>query len=793
MAMNKLQSRLAVLAFFVLSFGFSLFLSLYLQSSRFTILDHGFRFDSVFILVWTGASALFFLAWILIARWEARRFSLSLASRLWTGFLTSLPFAFFLLSPWLLRFYMTRDDLRTRLRLLALFVLVAIIFSKLWSYARLERKKPSWLERAAARFQSYPRGRKLVLLFLIAFLIYQAAAGLLVIQGTSFTGDEPFYLLTSHSLLKDGDLNLANNYAHQDYFAFYSKKDHPRLKLGIYGRYGRKGRDYIYPINLPGISVLMLPFYWLGQFFSGRWLTFILKTSLSPWAALLGVQLYLYAKELWKKEQVALGLWAFYSFSSPIFFYACHLYPEVPIALFSLFVFRKVTTSRVLLTRQVLFLGFVLGLFPWFGLKYNFIFWPLLLISLYFLIKEHRAKLKFLAFLAFPLASTLLFYGFIYSLYGTLSPVAVYEGVMTPERAEAFRQTVLAIPLRARIDAFLDYFLDQRDGLLLYSPLYAFAFLGLVEIFRRRRRDFWCFLLISLPFLLNYAFFTHRQGASPQGRVLTPLSWMAAIALGYFLVHNRSKIFSFLFGLAAATAFAIVGLLLAHPAFLYQPTTHEYTSRPGDLFVHLSNMHFFLPPFLPSFIKVDNTRYWPNYIWILAIIVFILAYSISRREKPWPRCLPAAFIYVGLTAGFFLWVLYPRPPLYPVKTIRYSSQKALGFYLFPIGKGVVSKENGDFYLHFERTYRFIFASRTRPDRVRFVFGSDKGNYSIRLALFDLPLYDGKTAFETKEVLVEPAAVYPFKNLFLYEVSVSLSHHSSESMLLEPYLFQVIPR
>ncbi len=791
--MNKLQSRLAVVGFLILSFGVALFFSLCLQSRRFTILDHSFRFDSVFFLLWTCASALLLLAWIFLARWEARRFSLSLASRLWAGFLTSLPLAFFLFSPWLLRFYLTRDDLRTRLRLLALFVLAAIVFSKLRSYARLERKKPSWIDRAMARFQAYPLGRKLVLLFFIAFLVYQAAAGLLVIQGISFTGDEPFYLLTSHSLLKDGDINLANNYAQKDYFAFYSKKDHPRLKLGVYGRFGRKGSDYIYPINLPGISVLMLPFYWLSQFFSGRWLTFILKASLSPWAALLGIQLYLYAKELWKKEQVALGLWALYSFSSPVFFYACHLYPEVPIALFSFYIFRKVSSRQALSTPHLAFLGFLLGLFPWFGLKYNFIFWPLLLVSLYFLIKGHRANLKSLAFLAFPLASTLLFYLFIYSLYGTISPLAIYEGVMSPEQAEAFRQTVLAIPLRARIDAFLDYFLDQRDGLLLYSPVYFFVFLGLVEIFRRRRRDFWCFILISLPFLLNYAFFTHRQGASPQGRVLTPLSWTAAVALGYFLVHNRSKIFSFLFGLAAASAFAVAGLLLSHPSFLYQPTTHEYISRPADLFVHLSNMHFFLPPLLPSFIKVDNTRYWPNYVWILAIIVFFLAYSISRREKPWLRSLPTALIYAGLTASFFFWVLYPRPPLHPAKTIRYSSQKALGFYLFPIGEGVVSGEKGDFYLHFERTYKFVFGSRTRLDKVRFVFGSDKGDYSVRLALFDLPFFEGKTSLETKEVIIEPAAAYPFRNLYLYGVSVSLTHHSSESMLIAPYLFQVIPR
>src|SRR5512136_1810948 len=210
----------------------------------------------------------------------------------------------------------------------------------------------------------------------------------------------------------------------------------------------------------------------------------------------------------------------------------------------------------------------------------------------------------------------ILFTIFVYALYGTFSPIAVYEGTLSSERIEAFKQTALAIPLRARVESFLDYFLDQRDGLLLYSPLYFFALLGLVEIYRQRRRIFWCLLLIGLPFLLNYAFFTHRQGACPQGRVLTPVSWIAAVALGYFIVHNRKKIIAFFFGAAWAASFAIAGILLLHPSFLYQPTTHNFTSRPGDLFVFLSNLHFFLPPFLPSFIKIDNSRYWPNYFWI---------------------------------------------------------------------------------------------------------------------------------------------------------------------------------
>jgi hypothetical protein len=797
--MIKRQTVFIFVIYLLWSFGLAIFLSIYFQSSSFTILEHSLNLNLLFFLFWAASFSIILSAWIYLSRWEAKVGTvpdecrpLDLASVRWRGFLTSLPLGFLLPSAWLLHFYTNRDDLRIRLRLLAVFIFLAILFLKLADYMHFSKKRPSLVGKMEAKFSSLSLRQRLVILFLVSFFIYQAAAFILVSEGTSFSGDEPYYLMTTHSLLKDGDINLANNYAQKDYFAFYSKKDHPRLNLGIYGRFGRKGRDYIYPINLPGISVLMLPFYWLSGFFQGKALTFILKASLSFWASLLGLQIYLYAKDLWQKERLSLGLWTLYSFSSPIFFYSVHLYPEVPIALFSLYIFRKISGRSPLSTFQMILAGVLLGLFPWFGLKYNFLFWPLFFVSLYFLIKEHKAGRKILAFAALPLVSMILFYVFVYALYGTFSPFAVYEGALTPERTEALKQTLLNIPLRARVETFLDYFLDQRDGLLLYSPLYLFAFLGLVEMYRQRKRIFWCLLLIGLPFLVNYAFFTHRQGACPQGRVLTPISWIAAVALGYFLVHNRKKIFAFLFGIASATSFIIAGLLLSHPSFLYQPTTHDFTSRPGELFIYLSNLHFFLPPLLPSFIKIDNTRYWPNYIWVLALLLFILTYVVSRKELPFGRAIPLLFALSALLSSFFLWVLYPRSVLSPTKTIRYSPQRALGFSLFPAGKGVVAKESGDFYLHFEKSYKFIFGSRTKLGKVKLLFGSDKGEYEVRMTFFDLPVFEGKTAFETKEMILEPAAFYPLKNLFLYEINITLVHRTSESMLVDPYCFQVIP-
>ncbi len=630
-------------------------------------------------------------------------------------------------------------------------------------------------------------------LFLASYLVYQLAGFSLVARGATFTGDEPFYLMTTTSLYKDGDINIANNYAQEDYFSFYSREDFPRLKLGIYGREGRRGKDHIYPINLPGISVLMLPFYWLSRFFSGRWLTFFIKTGLSVWASLLGLQLYLYARERWENERLSLGLWALYSFSAPVLFYAVHLYPEIPVAFLMLLVFRKITGRRPLSFPSLIICGSLLGLLPWLGLKFSFFFWPLFLISVYFLFQEHRAGARIAAFALPALASTALFYLFVHDLYGTFSPIAVYEGVMTPGRAASLQADPLGDPPSGsyryfpglfsrpagRAPSLLARLFSRRPGVRGNLAAPAAGFLVFPHA-------------IALPFLLNYALFTHRQGASPQGRVLAPLSWIGAVALGEFLVHNRRRAFNWLFGGAALAGLAIAAMLLANPSFLYQPTTHEFTSRPGDLFVYLSNSRFFLPSLLPSFIKIDNTRYWPNYIWVAAVVALVAVYAVSRGQKTRKPSVRRLAVWAGLTAAVWLWVLYPRPVLFPVRAVEYSPQRALGFTAYPTAKGVIAKDTGDIYLHVEKPYTLLFSSRSPVEKFRLVFGADKGEYKIRLRLFDLPLLETATSHGTQEMTLEPKAFRRVRDLYVYEFGLGLEKLSTGSMQLDPFRFQVTP-
>ncbi|OGD28314.1 MAG: hypothetical protein A2Y56_12015 [Candidatus Aminicenantes bacterium RBG_13_63_10] len=791
---NVPSNILSYAVFFVLSGGIAYFLLLLFESRSFTIFDHRFRPGLLLLAaVWAGT----FIGLSVLGRVASRRawdkdMPLDLGRRFMPKLAVFSPLAFFLLTPLLAGRYLTRDDLLLRLLTLAGLVALAVLFLGL---ARKTEHNPEWrslLRRLEDRIARLPRRKKMVVLFLLAFLAYNAVTLVLVMEGITFSGDEPYYLLTAHSLFADGDINLADNYRRQDYFQFYEKDKNPRLKLGVYGRRG-KDPDTVYPINLPGISVLMLPFYALSRLARGALRVFLLKSSLSVWAALLGVQIYLLAKQTWNRERLALVLWALAVFTPPVLFYAVHLYPELPIAFLSVFIYRKVTSRNRLAPGHLLLFGLLLALFPWFGLKYNFIFWPLLLVAAYSLLRQHGTRHRVLLFLLPALAGQVLFAVFTHALYGTYSPFSIYEGVMSAEQARALKGAVLDYPLRWRAESFLNYFLDQRDGLLLYAPLYFFMFLGLVEALRKAGREAAGFLLISLPFLLNYAFFTHRQGHSPQGRILAPLSWMALMLVGHFLANNRKRLFLFGFRLAALVSLALAVLLLLHPSFLYQPTTHEVSSRPGDLFIYLGNMRVLLPTYLPSFIKTDNSRYLPNYIWLALIAAFVLLYIFLRPHTDLPRLFRPAVTTALLAAGFFLWVLHPRPGPYPVRSVPYTSRESLGYFLFPVGKGVVMKPGGEMYLHLEKTYDFLFTSRRPLESLKLVFGSEKGEHECRVRFFDLPLFEGRTSFGKREVEIPSPAFVPFKRHSLSFVRLEIAQLSKENMLLDPFYFKVVPR
>lgn len=778
----------------VLGLGWACFRYLKVQAGSFSIQDTFFRPPFPGLVINTSLSVLLLLMiWKGLSWLEARLFKTERAITERQNLLALLPFSFFLLSPLLLLHFITSADLVIRLNLMLAGVLAAFFLLKAAFYSHQPQLHGTW-DKLWQRYLGFSLRKKLRILFLAALLVYLLCTALIIIQGRlSFSGDEPFYLMTSHSLYHDQDINVDNNYRNRDFTHFYPERYYPHANLPAYARRGIKGPGHLYPVSQPGISVLILPHYWVSHYFSGRTRIFILKSGLAFWAVLLGLQLFLLSRELWGREKLALALWAVYAFTSPILFYALHVYPEIPIALFSIYIFRMLRRAGPPSLRVCAFCGLLLAAFPWFGLKYNMIFWPLLFIALYLLIKDHKLRGPVALFLAPPLLSMLLFYLYVHALYGTFNPIAIYEGVLTPAVLQNFRDVMWKTPLMLRVDSLLDYFLDQRDGLLLYSPVYFFAFLGALEAFRRYKRDLLFFILLMGPYLFNYSFFAHRQGSSPQGRVLTCISWILALLIGFFLVHNQKRLYRHLFAGAAVLSFGVAALLLRNPRFLYQPTTHEFTFRGSELFISLSNLHFYLPDLLPSFLKVNNLAYLPNYIWILLILAFVGGYLLNkdlrfpRNQSSWTARVMTVLLI------FLLWFsFYPRVVLLYPENAAYSSGERVAFY--SLGRNARMQEPGEFWLTGDdRMYTFHFTSWRALENIRFRFGSQAENFHVELKLFDKTLFTGAVNKEIKTLAIPQPPAYRYRNANLYMVELRIKSMTPHSLAENPFFFAIDPR
>jgi hypothetical protein len=268
---------------------------------------------------------------------------------------------------------------------------------------------------------------------------------------------------------------------------------------------------------------------------------------------------------------------------------------------------------------------------------------------------------------------------------------------------------------------------------------------------------------------------------------------MAAIAVGYFLLHNRKRIYTLLFRGSVILSFGMVFLLLQNPSFLYQPTTHQYAFRGSELFVSLSNLHFYLPDFLPSFLKLDNLGYIPNYVWLGLILVFGVGYAV-RRDMRLPRgfAYQAAGVWVLLAVFFWVICLYPRPVLLWPQNAAYASGEKIAFY--PMNRNIRMTEPGVFELTgWDRSYDLYFTAWRELRSLKLTFGPEQGATAAKLVLFDVPLFSGRVSDRTESLIYADPPRYRYRNTNLYLLRITLQSQPPGSPDGLPFRLSVSPR
>lgn len=775
----KTSARFFGLAIFSLSF--SILLLCLLQAPRMSFNMHSFRLD---LLAWFLLAALVLIGlvgyYLVMTRFYTSIYSLSPFQ---ASTVELLSYSILILAPLSLlslQHYLTASDLYERLKLFLIFLLGGLIWIKASFLIQLEKGKPYFSKPISQMWSSFTPRKKIIILFLTAFIIYNLGSLIFISQGLVFSGDEPHYLLMSHSLLLDGDLNLKNNYNQHDYRRYmrpYVTID-PHIAPKTQGKYS---------FHSPGVSFLVLPFYALGYFGGGSCLHFLTRMGMTIWAVFLGLQLFLFLIKLKIKEKTALLTWALFSFTSPVFFYSFHLYPEIPAAVISFYVFQKIYFLSRPHLKSLFFLGLLTASLIWLhSLKYLFIMLPLFLYASWKIIKNNQGLRSWLFFFSGWTTMLTSYLIFQYQLYNSISLSAVsWRGAVSlSESFNYLKFLVSGIPFHFRWETLIGYFLDQRDGLLFYSPVYLFAILGLVSLVKLNYRLLFLLMFGLAPYLLASAWLTQRTGYAPQARPLVAIIWGLALGLAFYLSLPPKKFLAAIFRACVFLSFLFPLLQLKYPYSLYQLTTQGETQRSGELFLHLSNMHFDLSRFLPSFLKIDNHSWWPNWFWPGIMIIIIIVYPFLPDKKKTeesfklsPRLIISPFLII---VGLYFWFgYYPRTTLGPGQIVSYPNGKRLLFFAY--SRAARQEEPGKFkLLESNRDYVFYFSSIKPIDHLLIKVGSLETSFYIKIDYFDETIFLGKIKNSLQKVeLTYPRSYKYKKGTHLYRIRVVIDSQGQQ--------------
>ncbi len=696
-----------------------------------------------------------------------------------------LPFSSGLLCFLMKQFYWDKFDFTSRVNGLLLLSLLFTI--------ALTVREFDLLRKFTTFFNGLNLKKRLLIIFIFTETLFIIASGIIVKKGVVLGGDEPHYLAISQSLIKDFDLNVFNQYFREGYKEFIDVK-----KLRAHGAFG-KGYKKMYSIHLPGVSITVAPFLLLKL--PLPWLYFLLRAFLGLFGALLAVVVYLFSLRLWKSENLSLFITAVFCLTTPVFFHSFHIFPELQAlllilsSLYLLFFPGKKKLVKTLLA------GLLLGAAVFWGLKYIiFIYLFSMGFFFYFFIKKKERK-RALLLILFPLLFQLLFFSYLYFAYGNFSPMSVYTGMMSDAQAREYYSKAAAIPFRSRVETLLNYLFDQRDGLLLYSPFYFFAFPGLL-IALRKFKTYLPHLLVSTAgfiYILYHGYSTVRPGYCPQSRYLVPVMWLFML---FSIIYYREKLaknkinrkLSHFFLLPVYSLFVMIYQVL-HPFTLYQPTTHDSLFRPGLMFQQWGNLYINIPGFLPSFIKVEgNFAYLPNLVFLaLLVILIVLAlrkttcpHNISPQKvgiKKVSWAFPLLFFSL-----FLIFILFPKVPLYNATLVQKNGTQPFKIYGEAIRPGRTSEKIIDISGESSGRYTVSTINEAKFFLLKFV-NQEGSEVEIKNYNYDnLLRVETLQPLQTRQVVITAPRFKRLKNLFFYQFTLFFTPRDAAPVRLKLQIY-----
>lgn len=469
--------------------------------------------------------------------------------------------------------------------------------------------------------------RRCALLLSIAMLAFYLGVLPYVRTVQPTASDEPHYLIISQSLVLDGDLDLANDYAGDRYRQFYEDRLPDVHGIGV--------GPHIYSIRDLGLPLLATPAFALA----GR--TGVLALTCMVGAYLIAM-LFLLMSELGLTPRVAVLTGGAAGMLHPIATYTTQVSPELfAAALFAtaLYALRRGRSTSL---RGFATASACMGLIGIFSTRAWFIALGVGLWIAYWALRPAgplapRDRLRRLAAAGAPFALLLLATSAGNCLMFPFGDGSSRCYFMPSAGYFLLRdqQQVLSYSPQVGLSGLL---FDRTFGLLSHTPLYFLAFVGapgLVSAFRARGSALLLPLVTASLILMVYIgsiAYWWADGAPPS-RYLVAVMPLWVIGLGYGIARLREIRWGALVVIGALIPSAIVsGIFLITPNVRYDlATTIARSGSPGRLWEEFASwFHVNAGLVFPSIPRGDASALLLSLVW-WSIVALLVALGISRR------------------------------------------------------------------------------------------------------------------------------------------------------------------
>ena len=456
----------------------------------------------------------------------------------------------------------------------------------------------------------WAKGKELLLAAVALFVLLSAAYAFSVdiraTRGASITGDEPFYLLTTQSLLSDADFDLRNQYETRSYESFF---DHPD---GLWQQSVPLPDGPLLSPHNPGLSVLVIPGFALDGLAGAQVQLLVMAAATMALAFVLADRLIGQRRLCWV---ISLGV----GLTATAFIYSSEIYPEFPAALALVLSLLLVTQRKQLGIADGLLLAAVLTVMCWLGIKYA----PLaLLVSGYFLFKADWPGRMALAIAG--VASAGFFAWFHLHLFGGLTPYGVNVVYARWNTVDILGGH---IEFGERYYRLWGLFVDRRFGIGRWAPLLLTVMPGMVLLAAAKTPHRLVLTLIVVQMLIATFVAITMMGWWFPGRTLVTV--LPLFVLPMALLITKAPLWGRItIALLGALTLAITaGLALA--------------GRTGEVTIAVDPFDMGFSPFQGLSGIFPLYTWWTTETWWLTIFWLTMA-GLLTGATVWPEVVDAA-------------------------------------------------------------------------------------------------------------------------------------------------------